>query len=187
MFHDWLLVIASYNCGPAPVLRAINSGQGRSFWDIKPKLPKETQNHVMAFIATSTFFDKYSSVLTMGAVPKGAKLVNKPKTESKKNMDNKTVSAEEDTEVESEVVEKKSQFTPEELSSMAILKVKGVYNLNTISRILDEDIVRLKRWNPNFDEEILKSTTPIHLRLPIDKIEKFILEKENIIAQSMKR
>ncbi|MCC7029445.1 MAG: lytic transglycosylase domain-containing protein, partial [Chitinophagaceae bacterium] len=40
MFNDYLLVIASYNCGPAPVIRAINSGAGRSFWDIKGRLPK---------------------------------------------------------------------------------------------------------------------------------------------------
>ena len=77
IFHDWFLVIASYNCGPAPVLRAINSGNGHSFWDIKPRLPKETQNHVMAFIATSSFLDKVFNVLGLGDIPKGAKV---PKT-----------------------------------------------------------------------------------------------------------
>lgn len=73
MFHDWLLVVASYNCGPAPVLRALKKTDGKSFWDIKHMLPKETQNHVMAFIATSAWFDKNTKVLDMGYLPKNSK------------------------------------------------------------------------------------------------------------------
>jgi DNA ligase (NAD+) len=37
---------------------------------------------------------------------------------------------------------------------MAVLKVKGQYSIRAISNILDEDIVRLKRWNPDFDNII---------------------------------
>src|SRR5690606_26251905 len=47
--NDWLLVVAAYNSGPAPVLRAINRTGSNSFWDIKPFLPRETQGHVLAF------------------------------------------------------------------------------------------------------------------------------------------
>lgn len=181
MFHDWLLVIASYNCGPAPVLRAINSGEGRSFWDIKAKLPKETQNHVMAFIATNAFFDKFTNVLALGASPKGSKM-NTMANAGK-------IGAEEedgDTDVEDKVVQNKPQFTSEELNSMAILKVKGVYNIRIIAKVLNEDPVRLKRWNPTFDEDIKTSIAPIHLRLPVDKIETFIIAKEHILSECMK-
>lgn len=201
MFHDWLLVIASYNCGPAPVLRAINSGKGRSFWDIKPKLPKETQNHVMAFIATNAYLDKFTSVLNMGEVPK---LSDKEKSElaktSKKSIANTSpkptlksgefVSSKKNEESSGEVADDveqeiaKPKFSKEEMESMAILKVKGVYNLESISKVLDEDVVKLRRWNPTFDEEISKSTSPVHLRLPILKIEKFIIDRERIMAES---
>lgn len=190
MFNDWLLVIASYNCGPAPVLRAINSGKGRSFWDIKSKLPGETQNHVMAFIATSAILDRFTTVLGMGGIPKDGKLtpkfdknsVVKNATTSKSNTEKEEIEIDEVEEVEV----KKPQFSQEELSQMAILKVKGTYNLNTISTILDEDLVKLKRWNPNFDNDIKTSIVPIHLRLPLSKIEKFIIEKDNIVAESAK-
>ena len=188
MFNDWLLVIASYNCGPAPVLRAINAGKGRSFWDIKAKLPGETQNHVMAFIATSAILDKFTNVLGMGGIPKDGKLNTKfDKNSPLKNNPTAKLAATKD-EIEIDEVEevKKPQFSQEELSQMAILKVKGTYNLSTISTILDEDLVKLKRWNPNFDEEIKTSTVPIHLRLPLSKIEKFIIEKDNIVATSAK-
>ena len=183
MFHDWLLVIASYNCGPAPVLRAINTGQGRSFWDIKPKLPKETQNHVMAFIATSVFFDKTTPVLTMGAAPKGAKVIAS-KTKLKASSD---IEGDEDS--GTEVVEEdksKPQFTPEELASMAIIKVKGRYTIAVISKFLDEDPAKLRKWNPTFDQDIVSSSSSTLLRLPIDKIEAFIMDKEKINFESAK-
>lgn len=179
MFHDWLLVIASYNCGPAPVLRAINSGSGRSFWDIKPKLPRETQNHVMAFIATSVFLDRQCNVLGMGEIPRGAKA---PKADF--SSFSNFASAETGDEIGEE--RKKPQFSQEELDQMAILKVKGIYKLQAISKILDEDLVRLKRWNPDFDNVISSANAPVHLRIPINKLEKFIVAKDQIIAESRK-
>jgi len=51
-YGDWLLVIASYNCGPGNVNKAIRKAGGkRTFWEIYPYLPKETQNYVPAWIA----------------------------------------------------------------------------------------------------------------------------------------
>lgn len=62
-YGDWFLVIASYNCGPGNVNKAINrSGGKRTFWEIYPYLPKETQNYVPAFIAMTyimNFHEKY--------------------------------------------------------------------------------------------------------------------------------
>lgn len=52
-FGDWLLAIASYNCGPGNLLKAIKrSGLDHpDYWAIQPFLPKETRNYVPAFIA----------------------------------------------------------------------------------------------------------------------------------------
>src|SRR5690606_15743168 len=52
-FGDWLLAIASYNCGKGNVLRAIQrSGLSNpDYWAISPYLPRETRNYVPAFIA----------------------------------------------------------------------------------------------------------------------------------------
>lgn len=52
IYGDWLLVIASYNCGAGNVNKAIrNSGGKRNFWQIMPYLPKETRGYVPAFVA----------------------------------------------------------------------------------------------------------------------------------------
>lgn len=54
IYNDWLLVIASYNCGPGNVNRAIiRSGGKTDFWSISPYLPAETRGYVPAFIAVT--------------------------------------------------------------------------------------------------------------------------------------
>jgi membrane-bound lytic murein transglycosylase D len=54
IYGDWLLVIASYNCGPGNVNKAIKrSGGKRNFWEIMPYLPRETRGYVPAFIAAA--------------------------------------------------------------------------------------------------------------------------------------
>lgn len=50
---DWLLTIAAFNCGTGAVTRAIEKSGGiADFWEVRPFLPRETQNYVPAFIAT---------------------------------------------------------------------------------------------------------------------------------------
>ncbi len=54
LYGDWLLAIASYNCGTGNVNRAISrAGGSYNFWDIRPYLPTETRNYVPAFIAAT--------------------------------------------------------------------------------------------------------------------------------------
>ncbi|MFN4914584.1 MAG: transglycosylase SLT domain-containing protein [Sphingomonadales bacterium] len=63
-FGDWLMAIASYNCGPGNVQKAINrSGGKKDFWSIMPFLPRETQNYVPKFIAAAYVlsFTRYST------------------------------------------------------------------------------------------------------------------------------
>lgn len=59
--NDWLLVAASYNWGVGNVWNALDrSGKKNpTFWDIKDKLPAETQAYVMNFIALNVIFLNY--------------------------------------------------------------------------------------------------------------------------------
>ena len=65
-FDDWLLVVASYNSGPAPVLNAIKKSGSKSFWKLQYFLPKETRLHVKRFIATHYYFEGKGSMVTLG-------------------------------------------------------------------------------------------------------------------------
>ena len=60
IFGDWNLVIASYNCGPDQVNKAIHRSKGeRDYWQIYPYLPKETRGYVPAFIAANYIMTYY--------------------------------------------------------------------------------------------------------------------------------
>ena len=50
IFGDWNLAIASYNCGPGNIQKAIKKAGSREFWDIWPYLPTETRGYVPALI-----------------------------------------------------------------------------------------------------------------------------------------
>lgn len=52
--NNWELALASYNCGPGAVARAIRrSGGQRDFWAIYNYLPRETRNYVPIFTAVT--------------------------------------------------------------------------------------------------------------------------------------
>lgn len=69
LYHDWLLVIASYNCGPRNVNKAImRSGGKTNFWQIYPYLPRETQGYVPAFMGV-TYVMKNAAEHNISAIP----------------------------------------------------------------------------------------------------------------------
>ncbi len=54
MFGDWQMVLAAYNAGPGTISKAIRrSGGKKTYWEIRPYLPVETQGYVPAFIAAN--------------------------------------------------------------------------------------------------------------------------------------
>jgi membrane-bound lytic murein transglycosylase MltF len=57
-FKDWLLVLAAYNGGPLPVLRAMHKARSRDFWALQKFLPAESRMHVKKFIATTKYFEQ---------------------------------------------------------------------------------------------------------------------------------
>ncbi len=60
IYGDWHLVIASYNCGPGNVNKAINRAKGeKDFWKIYPYLPSETRMYVPLFIAVNYVMSYY--------------------------------------------------------------------------------------------------------------------------------
>lgn len=61
IYHDWALAIASYNCGPGNVNKAIRRSGGKTdYWAIYPYLPRETRGYVPAFIAVNYVMNYYS-------------------------------------------------------------------------------------------------------------------------------
>lgn len=69
IYHDWILVIAAYNCGPGNVNKAIRrSGGVRDYWKIYYRLPRETRGYVPAFVA-ATYTMNYYQEHGLNSVP----------------------------------------------------------------------------------------------------------------------
>jgi membrane-bound lytic murein transglycosylase D len=64
-FGDWLLVIAAYNGGPAPVYKAIRKSGSHNFWKLQAYLPAETRGHVKRFISTHYYFEGQGGITTL--------------------------------------------------------------------------------------------------------------------------
>jgi membrane-bound lytic murein transglycosylase D len=65
------MVLAAYNGGPGTVNKAIRrSGGKKTYWEIRPFLPRETQGYVPAFIAANYIMNYYSEHNIFPAVAK---------------------------------------------------------------------------------------------------------------------
>lgn len=60
-FGDWLLAIASYNCGKSNVEHAMEKAGANDYWSIRQYLPAETRGYVPAYIAVSYVMNYYKA------------------------------------------------------------------------------------------------------------------------------
>jgi membrane-bound lytic murein transglycosylase D len=61
IYHDWVLVIAAYNCGPGAVDKAIRrSGNKKDFWEIYYRLPRETRGYIPQYVAATYAMHYYN-------------------------------------------------------------------------------------------------------------------------------
>jgi membrane-bound lytic murein transglycosylase D len=60
IYHDWILVVAAYNCGPGNVNKAIRrSGNRKDYWEIYYRLPRETRGYIPQFVAATYAMNYY--------------------------------------------------------------------------------------------------------------------------------
>jgi len=60
IYGDWNLALAAYNAGPGNVNKAIRrSGNKKTYWEVRPYLPRETQGYVPNFIAATYIMNYY--------------------------------------------------------------------------------------------------------------------------------
>lgn len=162
--NDWLLVVAAYNSGPTPVKRAIERTGSRNFWDIKQYLPKETQGHVLAFIATATIFENIGKFVSP--------------------TDNTALSASIGT--DKQALPAKPRFTADELKAMAIVRLEEPMSMDLLIHELGLDKSTMEKWNEDYDmfEYNIYPEETYNLRLPKEKLETFITKKEYLYKRS---
>ena len=196
--NDWLLVVAAYNSGPTPVLRAIEKTGSHNFWDIKEYLPRETQGHVLAFIATASIFENLSKFISLGSIPVDFKF-SKDKDEEAaiKEMIAATMAANGTapaTPGKSGTVaatapvpvKKVVAFTDDELKNMNILSINQPISFDVLAIELGIDKKLMARWNPDYDQFAFHNVAggTYKLRIPKDKTDLFLQKKLYLTKKS---
>ena len=184
--NDWLLVIAAYNSGPTPVQNAIDRTGSHNFWDIKEYLPRETQGHVLAFIATASIFENMSKFINLGSIPvdfKFGKEEDMPPVPREVSVKPGIVAA--PASIATATV-KKTPYTDEEISKMCMIRITEPLNLEIIGQEIGVDKKLLARWNMDY-EMFTYGTYPTpfyNLRIPKDKLDTYLQKKEAITKRS---
>jgi membrane-bound lytic murein transglycosylase D len=158
-FDDWLLVVASYNCGNGCVRSAIRRAKSKDFWQLQYFLPEETRNHVKKFIATHLIFEGAGGFTTMTAAE-----VAQAKTQIKNTP--LTLSA-------------------AELAGSALIEVSGRFNSLVVANELQINIQQFNAWNPGFDKA-LAAGEKYAMRISKDKEAIFLAKKNQLLLASVR-
>ena len=158
VYHDWLLVLASYNGGLGNVNKAIRNSGSKNFWSLQYYLPGESRNYVKKFIATHYVMEGAGGVTTQGTG--GFALGGANPYDTKPNL------------------------TEEEKEFASTQSITGKFNSLVISKNLSMDIVTFNRYNPDFDNT-MSINGNYDLRLPSDKMQLFLAIKYVILNESV--
>jgi hypothetical protein len=80
----------------------------------------------------------------------------------------------------------KPLFTPEELASMAIVRISEPVSLEFLSSELGMDMKLLNKWNPDYDLFVYNTYSEdfYRLRIPKEKLDGFVEKKDYIMKRS---
>ena len=187
--NDWLLVVAAYNSGPTPVQKAIEKTGSHNFWAIKEYLPRETQGHVLAFIATASIFENLSKFISLGSIPVDFKF-GKEKDEEPVPVIKDPVAAKATLAAGTSApipVVKKPLFTEDELKNMNIIRLEQPIVPDLLELELGMDKKQLMRWNPDYTLFVNHQySSPVYkLRVPKDKTDLLLQKKEYLVKKSI--
>lgn len=160
-FGDWLLVIAAYNGGAGNVLKAIRKSGSRNFWDLQYYLPAESRNHVKKFIGTHYIFEGQGGLTTL----------TKKETDENYGVNGVYVF--------------NRRLTADELSQASTQTISGKYYSTVIARNIVMDMADFSRYNPDFDKVMAGASNSYELKLPADKMDRFVANKYQILNESI--
>ena len=160
VYHDWLLVLASYNGGLGNVNKAIRNSGSKNFWSLQYYLPGESRNYVKKFIATHYVMEGAGGITTAGG----------------------SFNPGFDIGGGANPYDIKPNLTDEEKEFASTQSITGKFNSLVIAKNLAMDIVTFNRYNPDFDN-MMSINGNYDLRLPSDKMQLFLANKYVILNE----
>ena len=162
VYHDWLLVLASYNGGLGNVNKAIRNSGSKNFWSLQYYLPGESRNYVKKFIATHYVMEGSGGATTQstgGFFNPGFNISGGANS-----------------------FDIKPNLSDEEKEFATTQSITGKFNSLIISKNISMDIVTFNRYNPDFDN-MMSLNGNYDLRLPSDKMQLFLANKYVILNE----
>ncbi|MES2891365.1 MAG: lytic transglycosylase domain-containing protein [Bacteroidota bacterium] len=169
--HDWLLVMAAYNGGPGRVYSAMRRSGSKDFWALQQYLPAESRTYVKRFIATHYIMEGGGGVTTKSTIPGAFNGIEDFNGDGYSSGTTNPYNS-------------KPALSPAELVDVEVLPITGKYNSLVVAKNLAMDIALFNHYNPNFDGA-LSSTGGFDLRLPPEKMQLFMVNKYQILNESV--
>lgn len=157
-YHDWVTVVAAYNCGEGNVDKAMRTAQSDRYHIYYVYLPKETIGHVRKFIAACEATNELP-LLKADYHTAGYKIP------AQRNKD------------------KKAHPTD---PSLTYCEVNGAFDTEVIMEVLNISEKDFNRWNPSVKAE-LKEKGIARIYLPVDLMPDFLLQKNIILSRSLQK
>jgi membrane-bound lytic murein transglycosylase D len=167
VYHDWLLVLASYNGGLGNVNKAIRKSGSKNFWSLQYSLPGESRNYVKKFIATHYIMEGGGGVTIQSASGGNVGIGYPMNIEAGGGVN---------------PFDNKLNLTDTESQNALTQTISGRYNSMVITKNLAMEIVQFNRYNPQFDN-MMSTHGNYDLRLPADKMQLFLANKYIILNE----
>jgi membrane-bound lytic murein transglycosylase D len=165
VYHDWLLVLASYNGGLGNVNKAIRRSGSKNFWSLQYHLPGESRNYVKKFIATHYIMEGGGGVTTQST--SGGSMGYPTAIEPGGGVNPFDI---------------KPTLTDTEMENAVTQTISGKFNSMVITKNLSMEVVQFNRYNPDFDN-MMNVHGNYDLRLPADKMQLFMANKYSILNE----
>ena len=167
-YHNWITVVAAYNCGEGNINKAILKAGSKNYTDFEKFLTQETQNHVQKYLNACYATGELNAVLQdYYKTPVKKKVSNtKPSVDIKKFQEN--------------IIKNDNKV------SLLSTNINGAYHLDIILNYLKIEKEELLKWNPQIEKNLAGNGETI-LFLPAKLMDIFTINKYKILADSLKK
>lgn len=167
-YHNWVTVVAAYNCGEGNISKAMARAGSKNYTVFAGFLPAETQNHVQKYLNACYATGELDAVLQdfykTGSPKK--QVTKKPASKAK-------------------VIEIIPSAEKTEESNIVKTSINGAYKLAAIAKFLDVSSEEILQLNPDLEKD-LNEKGEANLFLPKSLMDKFKLNQYKILTSSLK-
>jgi membrane-bound lytic murein transglycosylase D len=158
-YHNWITVVAAYNCGPTNTDKAIAKAGSRKYHEFYKYLPAETINHVRKFMVACYITNELEELV--GDYQSSFSEVKKSKPRISR-----------------------APYRQVGDQTLVRTEISSDYNLDFVAQQIKVSREELKKWNPDLENDLSEYGTAA-IYLPIEIMPNFLSQKKTILQRSL--